>query len=410
MNSYVRWLVSTGRFAPNPAALLSGVAMRLCADGLDLTRMNVQPRTLHPQIAMLLYTWRPLEVASEMRTGTRIVHSEATHQDFGVVQEIALPHGTSGRAATDTEEFRASPFFAIYEGATHIRSRIATGATTFDFPILRDLAAAGATDYAAWPLRLSDGSVSAFSVTTKKTGGFTDADIEGLESLLDPLAMCMEVHLRGYVAQSLLHTYLGRGPGEAVLAGRVCRGDLVHLEAAIWFSDLRGFTRASATVEATELVEWLNEYFGAIALPVEENEGEILKFIGDAMLAVFPVTSERSRAACCEAALRAAVSGNAALDALNGRRVARGLPELEHGIGLHVGSVEYGNIGADRRLDFTVIGQAVNLASRIESLCGKLGRRTLASADLAALARGDLAPVGSFELKGLPGRHVVHGL
>jgi adenylate cyclase len=195
-----------------------------------------------------------------------------------------------------------------------------------------------------------------------------------------------------------------------VLAGRVCRGDIVLMEAAIWFSDLRGFTQASTTIEPTELVAWLNEYFGAVAQPVEENGGEILKFIGDAMLAVFPVTQERSRAGCCEAALRAAVSGNAALDALNARRVARGHPELQHGIGLHVGNVEYGNIGADRRLDFTVIGQAVNLASRIESLCGKLGRRTLASAELAALAGGGLTPVGAFELKGLPGQHLVHGL
>jgi adenylate cyclase len=409
MNAHIQWLLTTGRFAPSPAALLSGLAMRLCADGLDLTRMNIQPRTLHPEIAMMLYIWRPREGTSEMRSGTPILRSEDTQQEFGIVQEIALPHVAVGRV-TDTDAFRASPFFAIFEGAPRIRSRIAPGATTFEFPILRDLAAGGATDYTAWPLRLSDGSVSAFSLTTRRPGGFTDGELTQLESLLDPLAMCMEIHLRGHVARSLLHTYLGRGPGEAVLAGRVCRGDIVLMEAAIWFSDLRGFTQASTTIEPTELVAWLNEYFGAVAQPVEENGGEILKFIGDAMLAVFPVTQERSRAGCCEAALRAAVSGNAALDALNARRVARGHPELQHGIGLHVGNVEYGNIGADRRLDFTVIGQAVNLASRIESLCGKLGRRTLASAELAALAGGGLTPVGAFELKGLPGQHLVHGL
>jgi adenylate cyclase len=125
---------------------------------------------------------------------------------------------------------------------------------------------------------------------------------------------------------------------------------------------------------------------------------------------VFPVTAERSRAAACEAALRAAVSANLELDALNVRRAERGLPELAHGIGLHVGDVQYGNIGADRRLDFTVIGRAVNMASRIESLCGKLGRRTLATGDLASLAGGGLTPVGTFELKGMPGEHVVYGL
>jgi adenylate cyclase len=222
--------------------------------------------------------------------------------------------------------------------------------------------------------------------------------------------MCVEIHLRGHVARSLLHTYLGRGPGEAVLAGRVRRGDVERMEAAIWFSDLRGFTQASTSIAPAELVAWLNEYFSALAKPVADSGGEILKFIGDAILAVFPVTAERSRAAACEAALRAAVSANAELDALNVRRAARGLPELAHGIGLHVGEVQYGNIGADRRLDFTVIGRAVNMASRIESLCGKLGRRTLATGDLASLAGGGLAPVGTYELKGMPGEHVVYGL
>jgi adenylate cyclase len=410
LNPHVHWLLATGRFAPTPAALLSGLASRLSTDGFDLIRINVQPRTLHPEIGMILYVWRPSEVTSELRSTAKIVRSAHTHEEFGIVQEIAIGHGASLADAADTDAFRASPFYAIYQGAPRVRSRIVAGVTTFDFPILRDLAAAGATDYLAWPLRLGDGTVSAISVTTRKAGGFTDAEIETLESLLDPLAMCMEIHLRGHVARSLLHTYLGPGPGEAVLAGHVRRGDVSHIEAAIWFSDLRGFTQASAVIEPTELVAWLNEYFGVLAVPVTENQGEILKFIGDAMLAVFPVTHDRGRAAACEAALRAAMAGNTALDALNARRVARGLPELQHGIGLHVGNVEYGNIGAERRLDFTVIGQAVNLASRIESLCGKLGRRTLASAELAALAGGGLSPVGTFELKGLPGQHAVHGL
>jgi adenylate cyclase len=405
MDAHVRWLLTTGRFAPTPAALLSGLARRLCEGGLELLRMNVQPRTLHPAIAMKLYVWRPHEVPPELRSTARVVESESSQAEFGIVQEIALGHG-----ATTSDAFRVSPFYAIYMGAPRIRARLFADATTFEFPILRDLAAAGATDYVAWPLRLADGSVSAISLTTRKPGGLTDADLAGLESLLDPLAMCVDLHLREYVARSLLHTYLGRGPGEAVLAGRVLRGDVEQLEAAIWFSDLRGFTQASTAIEPTELVAWLNEYFGALAQPVAQHGGEILKFIGDAVLAVFPVTPERSRAAACAAALTAAISANAELDALNVRRVARGLPELAHGIGLHVGEVQYGNIGAERRLDFTVIGQAVNLASRIESLCGKLGRRTLASSELAALAGGELSPVGSFELKGLPGSQVVYGL
>jgi len=411
MAAHVDWLLTTGRFAATPADLLSGLASRLCADGLDLLRINVHTRTLHPEIAMKLFVWRPREAASETRVTARIVHLEQTQHDFGIVQETALGYGVAGGGPLDTEAFRVSPFHALYRGgASCVRRRIDRGATEFDFPILKDLAANGATDYVAWPLRLGDGSVCAISLTTQKAGGFTDGELATLESLLDVFALCLEVHLRGHVARTLLHTYLGRDAGEAVLAGRVQRGDVQRLDAAIWFSDLRGFTQASSAIEPAELVAWLNEYFGALGKPIADAQGEILKFIGDAILAVFPVTPDRSRAACCEAALGAAVAGNAALDGLNERRVGRGLPSLEHGIGLHVGEVQYGNIGADRRLDFTVIGQAVNLASRIESLCGKLGRRTLASADLAALAGGGLSPVGTFELKGLPGQHVVHGL
>jgi adenylate cyclase len=406
MDPHLDWLLATGRSSPSLAALLSGLAMRLCGDGLDLLRLNVQPRTLHPQISMMVYLWRPREARPEMRSDANVVDNEHVQVEFGVVHEVALAHGWQ-----EVDAFRESPFHRIYDGgAARVRSRIAPGATEFEFPILRDLAAAGATDYVAWPLRLSDGTVSAVSLVTCKPGGFTEAEIERLESLLDPLAMCVELHLQKRVARVLLQTYLGSGPGEAVLGGRVRRGDVERMEAAIWFSDLRGFTQASSTIDPGELVAWLNEYFSAVAAPVGQHGGEILKFIGDAMLAVFPVTAERSRAEACRAALSAAVAGNAELDALNLRRAERGLPELAHGIGLHVGDVLYGNIGADRRLDFTVIGQAVNLASRIESLCGRVGRRTLASADLALLAGGDLSPVGSFERKGIPGSHAIYGL
>jgi adenylate cyclase len=407
MTSHVHWLLTAGRFAPTPADLLSGLARRLCADGFDLIRVTAQPRNLHAEIATMIYTWRPQEAPHEFRGAIRM---RLTQHDFGIVQELAIPHQLTDGRAFKTDAFRTSPFYRIYNGAPIVRAPIVQGSETFEFSILRDLAAEGATDYVALALRLGDGNVCASSFVTRKPGGFADADIATLESLLDPLAMCMEVHFQRHVARSLVQTYLGRGPGDAVLGGRVERGDVEKMEAAIWFSDLRDFTQASTTVEPEELVGWLNEYFGAIGKPIAENNGEILKFIGDAILAVFPVSPARSRGEACAAALRSAVAANAALDALNAGRATRDLPALQHGIALHVGEVQYGNIGADGRLDFTVIGQAVNLASRIASLCGKLARRTLASAELAELAGGHLQPVGAFELKGLPGEHAIHGL
>ncbi len=405
MNPHVQWLLTTGRFAESPTALLSGLARRLCEDGFDLVRINLQPFTLHPEIEMVLYLWRLKEGQTEMRADAPVVESARLDVAFGVAQEVATAHGGIHNPA-----FLASPIFAILSGAPSVRARIDAGATEFQYPILRDFAAAGATDYCAWPLKLSDDTRCVISLTTQKAFGFTDVDIETLEALLDPLALCIDTHLRARFARTLLHTYLGPGPGEAVLAGRIRRGDVQRMEAAIWFSDLRGFTDHSSKLEPTALVGWLNEYFSAIATPIAAEGGDILKFIGDAVLAVFLVTPERSRADACRAALAAARAANAALDALNADRVGRGLPELAHGIGLHVGEVQYGNIGAIRRLDFTVIGQAVNLASRIESLCGKLGRRTLASEELAALAEGGLTPVGNFELKGIPGERAIYEL
>lgn len=403
MDTRVRWLLETGRFADGTAALLSGLGKLLCAEGLDVTRMSIQPLMLHPEIEMVVYLWRRREARSELRADAPVVEMASASVDFGLAQEIAMGFG-----GTDTDAFRSSPIYLIFTGAPWVRARIDPAATDVPFPIIRDLRAAGATDYVAWPLRMSDGAVCSFSLTTQKPGGFTDADLDGLRALLDPLAMCVEIHVQRRVARALLHTYLGRGPGEAVLAGRVRRGDVERMEAAIWFSDLRGFTQASTSVEPAALVAWLNEYFCALAGPIAAHGGEILKFIGDAVLAVFPVTPERSTATACRAALSAAGEADGALDALNLDRRGRGLPPLAHGIGLHVGEVQYGNIGADRRLDFTVIGQAVNLASRIESLCGKLGRSMLASEELARLAEAPLSPIGTFELKGIPGQQVVY--
>ena len=158
MHSHVDWLLTTGRFAVDRSALLSGLAKRLCADGLDLLRINVHTFTLHPEIAMTLHVWRPQEARSEARSTAVLVHEANTHQEFGIVQEIALGYARPGTNPVDNEAFRASPFYVIYQGAPRIRCRIGPDAATFDFPILRDLAAAGATDYVVWPLRLADGA------------------------------------------------------------------------------------------------------------------------------------------------------------------------------------------------------------------------------------------------------------
>lgn len=180
--------------------------------------MSVQPMTIHPEIEMRVYTWRRSQTPSELRADAPVVESVQPEVTFGVVREFGLGYG-----GTNAIAFQSSPLPAIFAGGPRVRERIQPGASDFAYPILQDLAQAGATDYVVWPLKLSDGTVSSFSVTTHLAGGFSDAHLEKLEGLLDPLAMCFETHVRTQFIETLLSTYLGRGPGEAVLAGRVRR-------------------------------------------------------------------------------------------------------------------------------------------------------------------------------------------
>jgi adenylate cyclase len=326
--------------------------------------------------------------------------------DGGIVQTTSL-----GRGAFATEAFKQSPFHAvIVDGAPLVRARIPPAPSDRRYPILDDLESQGATDYLAFSIRLHGALPSGLSFVTRRPGGFTDAQVAALAASLPVLRLALSPLLAAYTTRVLLGAYLGSTTGERVLGGQVERGDVEEIEAAIWFSDLRGFTPMSSTVGSRELIAWLNEYFDAVAGAIARHEGEILKFIGDAVLAVWPVRDDRPARAACLAALDAAREANAALDALNAERAGRGLPAMDHGIGLHLGRAQYGNIGAQGRLDFTVIGPAVNKASRLEGACAKLGRRVVASSELAVSAGAPLVDLGEVELKGVAGRMPVFGL
>ena len=400
-----QWLLQVGAHVASFADLLAGMCARLDSHGFELLRVNVQVRTQHPEVYVQLFIWRPEAAAAEMANAGLVLSEKSHLQRSGMVQEVSIARGMLA-----SDMYLRSPVAQLYAGAPRVRCRIAPDATTFPYPIVADLHAQKATDYLALPMRLGDGPTSAFTLATRKAGGFTDADLAELDDLLPALTLVVALHSTRHACRTLLHTYLGRTPGELVLSGHILRGDVQRLEAAIWFSDLRGFTELNEKQVPEDMIVWLNEYFGAIAEPIQQHGGEILKFIGDAVLAVFPVTDERSRAQVCEHAVAAARQAHEALAALNLTRADRSQPLLAHGIGLHVGAVQFGNIGADRRLDFTVIGQAVNLASRIESLCGKLQRRTLASAELAGLVGEGLEAVGVFPLKGIAEPQQVYGL
>lgn len=400
-----RWLAFDTTAVADAGALLDGLATRLSAAGLDLWRINMQMRPLSPQIAALLYVWRPVERGIEMSSHAQIIGQNLHTHEGGVVQITSLGHGVFA-----SPSYLASPFYRIVGlGEREVRRSLADP-STFDFPILRDLLEQGATDYLALPLLFHGTAPCAISFVTRRAGGFLDRHLALLRRVIAPFSLAMSPWIMAYATRTLLGAYLGAKTGDKVLAGKVERGDVEEIDATLWFSDLRGFTPMSRGVPSRELIGWLNDYFAAVARAIQKHDGEILKFIGDAILAVWPVTEARSREAACRAALAAARDANDELDRLNADRAARGLAPMNHGIGLHVGPVQYGNIGAEGRLDFTVIGPAVNMASRIESTCAKLSRRVLASAAVAAHAGEALVSLGRVELKGIDGTPELFGL
>jgi adenylate cyclase len=344
---------------------------------------------LHPQIAAIGYAWG---------------------RGDKVAKRVARDH-----AVLSSQEFLSSPLRVLYQGdEPEIRRRLTGPDARFDFPILEDMKKAGATDYAIFAIRLPGGVRSSVSITTDVTDGFEDAQMEAFRTLIPLLSLVIEAREWAYIARSLMHVYLGQGPGDAVLSGQIQRGDARTMAAAIWYCDLRNFTRMSNELPRDLVIATLNDYFDTIAKPVVERGGEILKFIGDAMLAIFPMNDDLDRDAKITVALDAAVGALDGLRELNELRMATGQDALKVGIGLHAGSVSYGNIGAahgeEARLDFTVIGPAVNLATRLEGLCPQLEQPLLASRQFASVCGSRLKFLGSYPVRGFDQPQDVFGL
>jgi adenylate cyclase len=246
------------------------------------------------------------------------------------------------------------------------------------------------------------GDVHAITVATTAPGGFSAANLAAFEAIIDPMARLGEIIALHRTAANLLDTYVGRNAGERILAGRIQLGDTETIEAVIWFSDLRDFTRLAGQGPPGDIIRTLNELFECQVPAIERGQGEVLKFIGDGLLAIFPVRpGGPSKAELCRAALRAAEEALGSLSLVNRRRQDSGRPAIAFGLALHAGEVAYGNIGGASRLDFTCIGPAVNLAARLEGLTAQVGRTVVTSASFAALVPEAVEPLGEFTLKGV---------
>jgi adenylate cyclase len=369
-----RWILEEGRLNPSTAEFLEELGQVLIDNGIPLLRATLHTRTLHPQVLATIWLWRRGE------RGT----------------QLDREHGVEITAA-----FLESPIRVIYEGAGAVRSRLEGREEDLDFPVLQEVKALGATDYVALPVRFMGGVTAAATFATDRPGGFSTAHLAALDRLMPYLAMILETQTKSRVLTTLLDTYLGHHAGRRVLAGTIRRGDAHPIHAVLWYCDLRGSTELAQQLEPALLIETLNAFFSAMGGPVEDAGGDILKFIGDAMLAIFPIEELEYCHVKAKRALTAAAEAQARLAALNEARREAGQQPLACGIALHVGDVFFGNIGAPARLDFTVIGQAVNCAARIERLCKELNEPLLISGDLARHLDGPLHSRGAHMLQGI---------
>jgi adenylate cyclase len=366
------WLVHHGGDALESRELLDQLCLKLTERGMRLLRVVVGLPTLHPQIITRSLTWH---------RGRGIEQASRDHDVF------------------QSASYLDSPVALIHQGAAAIRRRLGRPETELDFPILHELRAAGATDYLVLPLRFTRGRPSFVSWATDAPEGFSATQLRLLDDILPLLALRFEIEVRRTMLNDLLATYLGGEAARKVVAGAVRRGGGELVRAAIWYCDLRGFTRLADRTPPADMIALLDAYYDRVAAPVQERGGEVLKFIGDAMLAIFRCDKAGDGAAC-ELALDAAVDALGRLRLLNQARARDRAPRLDIGIALHLGDVMYGNIGASDRLDFTVIGAAVNLAARLEAKCVDLGEPLLAtSAFAASCAAGSLRSLGSHRLR-----------
>lgn len=379
----IDWMFDEGRLIVDTSEFVLQLARRLCACGAPLDRLLITIQTLNPEIVATSNLW------------LKSTDSVQRYQAEWHVRE--------------TDRYIGSPLQQLFETEKRVRQRLDSlpeGAHA----AYTELAEDGFTDYLALPLMFSWGLGSALILSSKRPGGFRDADIEHFRRLRTYLSPVIEIYSLRRLAESLLDTYVGKRTGRKVLDGMIRRGDADIINAALWFSDLRDFTQLTENLPAQQVLEMLNEYFEFVDAAVTARGGEILRFIGDAMLIVFPIEGDKNCRDACNAAIESAIDAQNTLASLNHRRRRHGLAEIRFGVGLNAGEVVYGNVGAPGRLDFTVMGPAVNRTARLESLTKTLSCNILFSRVFAESIDMPARYLGLHEMKGIAEPQPVYGL
>ncbi len=371
----ISWLVAAGRGLPDMKAVVAGSAKALLAGSAPITRLRITTRTLHPQVNAWGGEW-----------------DETKGSD-----QVDFPFSTVPSPA-----FIGSPIDIMIRTQKPFRRRLDGELNGDDHKLLYELKDEGLTDYYATALvgeREPNGFVT---FGTRREGGFNDLDIDKLETFALFAGPTVDTVNRRRIATTLLDTYIGRRAGSRVLDGHIKRGDREQIRAAFWYSDLRDFTGLNEELPPDQMIDTLNTYFGVVADAVISRGGEVLQFIGDAVLAIFECQmNEADTRRACEVAYDAAQEALAKIAEKNVARHEEMLPAIRFGIGLHVGDVTFGNVGSEGRLGFNVVGPAVNLTARLEQLSKQALVPLLVSSTFAAFVDRPLWPVGTFELRGV---------
>jgi adenylate cyclase len=392
------WAVNQGLRAAATDLVFAGLCRRLVAAGVPLFRVFAGMRTLHPQWGGFGYRW---DVASDT------VRAELYGRG-GIYERIVAESPFAGLIEAAAAAGEGAPWPSL-------RRRLDAGETALDSPVLRQLAAAGATDYFAQVVGFGAGDPArgtgvGYSFATARPEGFDDDNITLLQAVLPAVSLALMADAEHRIASGLLAAYLGEDAGRRVHAGAVARGSVESIRAVLWFADIRGSTAIADAAPGPDVIELLDDVFESLTGALRQRSGQVLKFLGDGMLAIFRFEESR-RAETCRRALAAAAEAMRAIAALNRDRRAAGRLTAEVDIALHLGDVLYGNVGAVDRLDFTVIGPAVNEAARIEALCEPLGCNVLVSAELAAiLPDAPLRSLGRHRLRGVAEPRELHAL
>lgn len=380
-----RWVTEAGLAGMAESDILQGFCQRLVAAGLPVCQVNILIDTLHPIYEGRVFRWRS--------NGANI--------------NPVVEYGRTNVEGEAADNWRRSTYYHLLQSGDHMLRRKIGPDHPADFTILEDLRSEGQTDYLALIHRFAaEGVIGEMdcvysSWTTDTTFGFTEEQLSVLGELALPLVLAMKCTSLARIAGTLVETYLGRDAGRRVLSGRIARGVTDRIRAVLWYSDLRGFTRITETADPEQIIPFLNDYLEAIISSIHEADGDVLKLIGDGTLAIFKAKNPDQ---ACRCALKAEELMRSKVERLNRDRASRGLPVTNAYLGLHIGEVFYGNVGSQDRLDFTVVGPAVNEVSRIVTLCRSVERDVLISSAFRSALEGEqarLVSVGRYALRGV---------